>query len=130
MINKFIGVGNLTREIELRKTSDNNSVATFSLAISRNYKNGNGEYDSDFLNCVAWRNTADYLYNYAHKGDTVAVSGRVQTRTYQKDGNNVYVTEVIVDEANVVRTKQRAEQREEVTQAKHEVYFDDDDLPF
>ena len=135
MINKFIGVGNLTRDIELRKTNNGDSVVTFSIAISRNYKNQDGEYDSDFINCVAWRNTAEYLNKYAHKGDKIAVAGRVQVRSYQKDGQNVYVTEIICEECNVLKGGQIQTSEQQYKQPvqkpiQNNVEFDTDDLPF
>ena len=89
MINNVVLVGRLTKDIELRKTQSGLSVASFTVAcdrrLSQEQKNNN-EQSADFISCVAWRGSADFLGNYAHKGDTVGVEGRIQTRSYDRDG--------------------------------------------
>lgn len=136
MLNRVALVGNLTRDPDVRKTQDNSSVCSFTLAVTRNYKNQNGEYDADFINCVAWRNQADYLSSYANKGDGLSVSGRIQTRSYQNnEGQRVNVTEIICDEVSIVNSKNK-EQKEykvpasEIHPAKNNVIITDEDLPF
>ena len=98
MINSVVLVGRLTRDIELRKTQSGLSVASFTIAcdrrLSQEQKNNN-EQSADFINCVAWRGSADFLGQYSHKGDTVGVEGRIQTRNYDRDGQRVYVTSII-----------------------------------
>jgi len=98
-VNKVILMGRLTRDPELRSTPNGVSVCTFSLAVSRRFKNANGEYDADFINCVAWRQTAEFISKNFTKGRMLGVVGSIQTRNYDKDGQRVYVTEVSVDEA-------------------------------
>ena len=88
MINNVVLVGRLTRDIELRKTQSGLSVASF------------------FISCVAWRGSADFLGHYAHKGDTVGVEGRIQTRNYDRDGQKVYVTEIIANNVSILHSTQ------------------------
>lgn len=98
MINNVVLVGRMTRDAELRYTPQNQAVATFSLAVNRNFKNQNGERDADFINCVIWRQQAENLANWAKKGALVGITGRIQTRNYEnQQGQRVYVTEVVID---------------------------------
>ena len=99
-MNKVLLLGNLTKDVEYKQTPNGVAVATFTLAVRRRIKNAQGGYDADFINCVAWRHTADFLRKYFGKGQTVAVVGQIQTRNYEdNNGNKRYVTEVLVDEA-------------------------------
>ena len=98
-MNKVILMGRLARDPELRSTPNGVSVCTFTLAVSRRFKNANGEYDADFINCVAWRQTAEFISKNFAKGRMLGVAGSLQTRSYDKDGQKRYVTEVSVDEA-------------------------------
>ena len=91
-------MGRLTRDVEVSKTPTGVSVARFSLAINRNYKNQQGEYDADFINCIIWREAADRFANFFQKGSLVAVEGRIQTGSYEnQSGQRVYTTEVVVE---------------------------------
>lgn len=109
MINNVVLVGRLTKDIELRKTQSGLSVASFTIAcdrrLSQEQKNNN-EQSADFISCVAWRGSADFLGNYAHKGDTVGVEGRIQTRSYDRDGQKVYVTEIIANSVSILHSTQ------------------------
>ena len=98
-MNKVILMGRLARDPEIRSTPNGVSVCTFALAVSRRFKNANGEYDADFINCVAWRQTAEFISKNFAKGRMLGVIGSLQTRSYEKDGQKRYVTEVSVDEA-------------------------------
>ena len=101
MLNKTIMQGRLTREPEIKNTANQTAVASFSLACSRSFKNEQGGYDTDFFDCVAWRQTATFIGHNFHKGDLILVCGRFQTRTYENSqGKQVKVTELIVEEAN------------------------------
>ena len=105
-MNKAILVGRLTRDPELRTTANGVSVCSFSIAVNRRFKNAEGGYDADFINCVAWRQQADFLAKYFAKGRMVGVVGSIQTRNYDnKDGQKVYVTEVAADEIHFVDSK-------------------------
>ena len=97
-MNKAILIGRLTKEAELRTTASGTSSATFTLAVSRQFTNANGERETDFVSCVAWRKQAENIAKYCTKGSLVAVEGRIQTRNYDaQDGTKRYVTEVIVE---------------------------------
>ena len=99
-MNKVFVIGRLTRDPELRFTSGTgNAVATFSLAVDRNYVSQSGQREADFINIVCWRKLAELVANNLSKGRLVAVSGSIQTRKYQaQDGSNRYVTEIVAEE--------------------------------
>lgn len=112
MINNVVLVGRMTKDAELRYTPQNQAVATFSLAVNRNFKNSNGERDADFINCVIWRQQAENLANWAKKGALVAIVGRIQTRNYEnQQGQRVYVTEVVADSFQLLESRNTQEQR-------------------
>lgn len=106
MINNVTIIGRTTKDIELRATSSGTNNASFTLAVERNFKNANGEKETDFINCVAWRKTAEIVAQYAPKGSLVGVRGRIQTRNYENNqGARVYVTEVVADEVQLIDTR-------------------------
>ena len=98
MINNVVLVGRLTRAVDLRYTSNGTAYASFTLAADRDFKNQNGERETDFINCVMWRKPAENLANYTKKGSLIGVEGRIQTRNYENEqGKRVYVTEVLAE---------------------------------
>lgn len=102
-MNKIVLVGRLTRDPELRSTTAGFSAVSFTVAVNRNFKNKDGGYDADFLPCVAFRNTADFVSKFFKKGSMIGVEGRVQTRSYDaQDGSKRYVTEIVVENAEFV----------------------------
>lgn len=106
MINNVVLVGRMTRDAELRYTPSNQAVATFTLAVNRNFKNQAGEREADFINCVIWRQQAENLANWAKKGTLVGITGRIQTRNYEnQQGQRVYVTEVIADNFQILESR-------------------------
>ena len=122
MMNKAILIGRLTRDPELRTASNDISVTSFTIAVDRNFNNQQGEKETDFIPVVAWRKLADTCAKYLAKGRLVAVSGRMQVRSYEgKDGKR-YVTEVVADE---VQFLERAESKEKFTEVEDNV-----ELPF
>ena len=109
MINNVVLVGRMTRDAELRYTQNNQAVATFSLAVNRNFKSQNGEREADFINCVIWRQQAENLANWAKKGALIGITGRIQTRNYEnQQGQRVYVTEVVADSFQLLEAVQHA----------------------
>lgn len=82
MINNVVLIGRLTRDPELRYTPSNVAVATFNLAVNRNFKGANGEREADFINCIMWRKQAENFANWVKKGALVGITGRIQTRSY------------------------------------------------
>lgn len=106
MINNVVLVGRMTRDAELRYTPSNQAVATFTLAVNRNFKNQNGEREADFINCTIWRQSAENLANWAKKGALIGVTGRIQTRHYDnKQGQRVNVTEVVVETFQLLESR-------------------------
>ena len=105
-MNKVFLIGRLTRDPELRYTGNNTPVATFSLAVNRNFSNQQGEREADFINIVVWRKQAENVKNYLSQGSQVAIDGRIQTRSYDdKDGQKRYVTEVVADNVEFLGSK-------------------------
>lgn len=110
MVNRVILVGRLTKDPELRRTQSGKSVASFTVAVNRRY----GQQDqADFINCVAWEKTADFLSQYAKKGAMVSVEGRISTRNYDdvSTGKKVYVTEVVSDNVQLLESRSSSTQR-------------------
>lgn len=107
-INNVVLVGRLTKDIELRKSQSGQSVCSFTVAVNR------WSEEADFINCVAWKQSADFLSQYASKGDVVSVEGRIQTRSYEGEHGKVYVTEVVANSVQLLSGK-KDEQKNEQT---------------
>lgn len=121
MINQVALTGRLTREPELKYTQGGTAVASFALAVDRNFTNAQGERESDFINCVIWRKSAENFTNFTRKGSLVGVQGRVQTRTYDNaQGQRVYVTEVVVDNFALLESKVTAQHPQNTQQAQNQ----------
>ena len=105
-MNKVFLIGRLTRDPELRYTGSNLPVATFSLAVNRNYTTQSGEREADFINIVVWRKQAENVKKYLSQGSQVAIEGRIQTRSYDdNNGQKRYVTEVIADNVEFIGSR-------------------------
>lgn len=135
MINKAILIGRLTRDPDLRYTQSGIATCNFTLAVNRSFANQQGERDADFIPVVTWRNLAENCNKYLRKGRLVAVSGRIQTRTYEdNNGQRRYVTEVVADEVQFLEwgDKQNTVPTAQQDTAAPEGFapVDDDDLPF
>lgn len=114
MINRVVLVGRLTRDPDLRTTGSGISVVSFTLAVDRQWVNSQGERDTDFINCVVWRKAAENFANFTSKGSLVGIDGRLQTRSYEnKDGQRVYVTEVVVDNFSFLESRRERQAREQ-----------------
>lgn len=115
MLNRVILTGRLTKDLELKRTGSGNAVTTFSLAVDRNFKGQNGDKETDFFECVAWKQSAEYLCQYAGKGRLLAIEGRLQTRSWQdQSGNNRKTVEIVVDRAEILDSKKEGyEERNE-----------------
>lgn len=136
MLNKVILMGRLTATPELKKTSSDVSVTAFSLAVQRQFKDRDGNYPTDFLNCVAWRNTAEFICKHFDKGNLISVVGSLQSRNYEdKHGNKRTAFEVVCDEAHFVESKTEKKiapefQKPADVNGFTEIDVDNDDLPF
>lgn len=133
-MNKSILLGRLTKDVELKTSPQGVSVCSFTLAVNRRFKNANGEYDADFINCVAWRATAEFIAKHFGKGKMIGVIGALQSRSWEgQDGKTQYATEVVVDEAYFA-----GEKKETASDNRPEASFpafppindEGDDLPF
>ena len=105
-MNTFVGVGRLTKDVEVKNTNSGKNYANFTIAINRPFKDANGERIADFINCVAWGKTAEFVSNYFSKGSKIGVTGMVQTRSFDdQNGQKRYVTEIVVNTAEFVEDK-------------------------
>ena len=130
-MNKFIGIGFLTKDPELFTTTNGVSVGNFTVAVQRKYKNADDKYESDFIGCIAWRNTAEFVHKYFTKGEKIAVVGSIQTRNYEaSDGTKRYVTEVIADEVEKLVWNKQDNTQDKVQDRKLEPIDNDASLPF
>lgn len=138
MINNVVLVGRLTRDPELRYTPSNVVVATFSLAVNRNFKNQAGDYEADFISCIMWRQQAENFANWLKKGALVGITGRIQTRSYDnQQGQRVYVTEVVAESFQILEKKDNAANNASMEnqippsfEKTNPMDISDDDLPF
>lgn len=142
MLNNVVLVGRMTKDAELRYTPSNQAVATFSLAVNRNFKSQNGDREADFINCVIWRQQAENLENWAKKGALIGITGRIQTRSYEnQQGQRVYVTEVVADNFRLLEFNKQNNQGQsqgnsqqdlsgQATANTRPMDISDDDLPF
>jgi len=113
MINQVILVGRLTRDPELKRTSDGRAFTNVTIAVPRHYRNANGELDSDFVQCILWRKTAENTALYCQKGSVIGVTGRIQTRFYEnQEKKRVYVTEVVAENVQFLSKKTTAPKTE------------------
>ena len=98
-------VGRLTRDPELRTTTSGIASVSFTVAVDRRFKNASGEREADFISCKAWRQTAEFIDKYFTKGMKIGLVGTIQTGKYDKDGRTIYTTDVVVDQAHFVESK-------------------------
>lgn len=103
-MNKVEIIGRLTKEPEVKLTQNETAFCNFTVAVDRKYKDANGQRQADFINCVAWRQTAQFIQKYFHKGSRIGICGSIQTRSYEKDGKTIFITEVLAEEAEFVET--------------------------
>lgn len=135
-MNKAIIMGRLTRDPELKYTQSNVAVVSFIVAVDRAFKPKDGERETDFINCVAWRQSAEFLARWFTKGRMIAVSGSLQTRKYtDRDGNQRNVTEIVAEDVYFCGDRgersEAAESRfEQPTGGDFADIEDDDELPF
>ena len=97
MLNKIVLMGRLTADPELKRTNSGTAVTSFSIAVDRDFKSRNGEKETDFVNCVAWRGTAEFISKHFHKGSMAVVAGSLQSHQYEKNGDKRTAWEVLVE---------------------------------
>ena len=111
-MNRVELIGRITRDPELRYTSSNVATTRFTLAVNRPFQGQNGETGTDFINIVVWRKQAENVKKYVSKGSLVAVEGRIQTGSYEKDGQRIYTTDVVADSVQFLKTKGQSQNRQ------------------
>ena len=148
-MNKVVLIGRLTKDPELRYTQGGTAVANFTLAVNRRFANQSGEREADFINCVAWQKTAEFVANYFKKGQQMAMEGRIQVSVYDgNDGQKRWKTEIIAEQIEFVGSKSNGSNDNKAGSNGgantgsgsgysdpqlgygEKVLFDDDDLPF
>ena len=112
-MNKVVLIGRVTRDPELRYTASNIPSVRFTLAVNRPFENQNGEREADFINIVVWRKQAENVKKYVTKGSLIAVEGRIQTGSYEKDGQRIYTTDVVADNVQFLESKAQSQNRTE-----------------
>jgi single-strand DNA-binding protein len=138
-MNKVQLVGRLTKDPEVKLTPNQTKVCSFTIAVDRRFKDANGQRQADFINCVAWKQTAEFLQKYFHKGNRIGICGSIQTRSYEdQNGQNHFITEVLAEEVEFVESQGKPSQEEkieseapiEVNPNTGEVMNDGGTLPF
>lgn len=145
-MNQVLLVGRLVRDVDLRATANGTDVANFTIAVPRPYKNLEGKYDADFINCITWKNLARNLAEYCKKGDLVGIKGHIQNVSYtDRDRNKIYKTEIIVDNVTFLSNSNKKEKTTQKNKVENEpikqesdpfkdfgeeLVLNDDDLPF
>ncbi|MBC1231525.1 single-stranded DNA-binding protein [Listeria booriae] len=130
MMNRVVLVGRLTKDPELRYTPAGVAVATFTLAVNRNFTNQAGEREADFINCVIWRKPAENVANYLKKGSLAGVDGKVQTRNYEgQDGKRIYVTEVLAESVQFLEPRNANNQSNTVSQGDYQAGMNNQQQP-
>lgn len=109
MLNQVVLVGRLVRDPELRETEKGKKVTYVTLAVPRSYKNVDGEYETDFIDCTLWLGIAENTTEYCHKGDLLGIKGRIQSSTYEKDGEKKYKTDIIAEKVTFLTSKKADE---------------------
>lgn len=138
MNNIVILIGIVCRNIELRTLPSGKNTCNVTLAVKRNYKNSQGEYESDFVNCKAFGNTAELISKYCKKGDTIGIKGNILTGSYEKDGKKIYTTDVMIQDISFLKQSKK-EEEVKIEETKKEDPFEEfaneiqiqaSDLPF
>ena len=152
-MNKVVLIGRITRDPEIKYTPSGKACLGFTIAVNREFRDNNGEIQSDFISCMAWGSQAEYISKYVKKGYMLGVGGRIQTRQYQApDGQTKYITEVLVENVENLTPRQQEQApqpqqqqetvnipkpqpktiMEQIKQAPPQVFtpIDDEDLPF
>lgn len=109
MLNQVVLVGRLTRSIKINKSDNGKKVATISIAIPRSFKNMDGTYDTDFVDCVAFENVASNTAEYCDKGDIVGIKGRIQSRVLEQDGKKKYIMDIVAEKVTFLSSKREKE---------------------
>lgn len=131
MLNHITLQGRLTRDVELRRTNSGTAVASFTLAVEDDYSQQDGKRNCNFINCVAWKGTGEFVEKWFHKGDMMLISGRLTMRNYEdKNGNKRTAAEVVVSNIYFCGSKKASAETDAAPQQYDELLDNDNDLPF
>ena len=130
MYNRVILIGRTVSDFELQYTQNNKPYLRATIAVNRRYKNQNGDYEADFFNIVAWGKTAELLREYTRKGMLINVEGELRSSSYEKDGQRLYRTDVVVSNFTRLEKSKNAAGNESVFGHGEPMDIADDDLPF
>ena len=112
VLNQTVLVGRLTKDLEIKTLDNGKKIVNITVAIPRNFKNADGEYETDFINCILWNSVAENTAEYCKKGDIIGVRGRLQSSSYEKeDGAKVYTTELIAEKITFLSSKKESEEK-------------------
>lgn len=114
MLNQTVIVGRLVREPELTKTENDRNITNITLAVPRSYKNENGEYETDFIDCTLWGNVAETTTEYCHKGDLLGIKGRIQSSTYEDEGKTVKRMQVVAEKVTFLSSSRNKDQDKDI----------------
>lgn len=123
-MNKVVLVGRLTKEPEIKLTTSETQYCNFTVAVDRRFKDANGQRQADFINCVAWKQTAGFIQKYFKKGNRIGLTGSIQTRSYDKDGQKVFITEVLVEDVEFVESLSKTNSEETETTSNENITED------
>ena len=129
-------IGRLTKDPEVKKTQSGTSVCSFTIAVDRRFKNADGTREADFIPCVGWRQVADIIGQYFHKGSRIGITGSIQTRSYDGQNGKVFITEVLVSEIEFIDKKSETQEQNQTPApqaeaiAPNEEEYIDESLPF
>lgn len=125
-MNRVCLIGRLTKDPELRTTKSGTSQTTFTIAVNRRTQNDDGTRQADFINCIAWRDTADLIKKYFVKGKEIGIEGRIQTGSYDAfDGSKRYTTDIVVDNFNFIGNKETNDKKDDIVKQDVEDPFED-----
>ena len=110
MLNQVVLVGRLTSDPEISTTENGKKMTAITIAVQRAFKNMDGLYETDFIRCILWNGVASSTHEYCHSGDIVGIKGRLQTRSYEKDDEKKFVTEVIADKVTFLSSNKKTEE--------------------
>ena len=145
MINNVVLVGRVVKELDLKYIQSGKAVARFNLAVNRDFKDANGDQQADFPSCQVWGKTAEVMADNLRKGSLISITGRIQTGSYDKDGQRVYTTEVVVEKFHFLDSKKDSTNNGQTNQSNYgnnrqssdpfsshgeSIQIDDDSLPF
>lgn len=109
-MNKCCIVGRLVKDPEVKLTSNQTKFCSFTIAVDRRFKDANGQRQADFISCVAWKQTAEFIQKYFHKGNRIGICGSIQTRSYEdQNGQKHFITEVLAEEVEFVESQQEVQ---------------------